>query len=140
LALVAPQYLNDAQRSRRQEFIDQMSGSFRSGKVVLIEGGWQIEKTSFSSVDAELLQSRMFSVSEICRAFNVPEVLLQMGNRSVTDMAPAISQLAQLCLRPICELIQDEFSYSLLPDGLRLSLDTDALSDGSFNLSLRLLL
>lgn len=133
--LIAPQYLNDPQRKRKQEWIEEYSGAINAGRVPLLEGGWKLEKFALSSVDAEFLATRQHSVGEICRMFNVPEHLLMPGNRAIADLAPFITAFAQLALAPIVGAIEAEFDHSVLPAGMHLAIDLAGLMRGSFSAS-----
>jgi HK97 family phage portal protein len=131
--LSAPNFLNDTQRDRFGDaWMEKFTGSINAGRVPLIEGGWTFSQVGMSSVDAEFLASRAFSVADICRLFNVPEVLLQIGTRSITDLSSYVTSFAQLCLSPLVTVIESEFD-SILPVGMHLRLDLDGLMRGSFS-------
>lgn len=131
--LSAPNFLNDTQRERfSDQWMDKFVGSINTGRVPLVEGGWKFEQVSMSSVDAEFIASRQFSVADICRLFAVPEVLLQIGTRSITDLSSYVTSFAQLCLSPLVGTIEAEFD-AILPTGTHLRLDLDGLQRGSFS-------
>jgi HK97 family phage portal protein len=130
--LTAPNFLSDTQRERfSSDWLDKFSGSINSGKIPLLEGGWGLSSISMTSVDAEFLASRQFSVADICRLFNVPEVLLQIGTRSITNLDSYVTSFAQLCLTPLVTIIEAEINQ-ILPTGIRIVLDLDGLSRGNF--------
>jgi HK97 family phage portal protein len=131
--LSAPNYLTKQQRTDTRGFVDRFTGAVNAGSVPLLEGGWTWQQVSMSSVDAEFLASRHFSVAEICRIFSVPEMLLQIGTRLPTDMASITSQFAVQCLSPMVSLIEHEFDFAVLPPGLHLELDLSGLMRGSFS-------
>lgn len=54
----------------------QFSGSANSGKVAVLENGLEYQQLSMSMEDAQWLESRQFSVEEVCRIFRVPPVLV----------------------------------------------------------------
>jgi HK97 family phage portal protein len=131
--LTAPTFLSDTQRERfGPDWMEKFTGSINAGKVPLLEGGWGLSQVSMTSVDAEFLASRQFSVADICRLFNVPEVLLQIGTRSITDLSSYVTSFAQLCLSPLVTTIESEFD-AILPAGMHLRLDLDGLQRGSFS-------
>jgi HK97 family phage portal protein len=129
----APNYLPDNQRTRAKQNIEDYTGSINAGRTPLIEGGWSLQTLSLSSVDAEFLASRQWNTTQICALFGVPELLLHIGQRLPSDMAPFITQFAQLALAPLASAIESEFSYTVLPDGMRLRIDLDGLMRGSFS-------
>jgi HK97 family phage portal protein len=131
--LSAPSFLSDPQRERfSSDWMEKFTGSINAGKVPLLEGGWELKPLSLNSQDAEFLASRYYSTADICRLFAVPEVLLQIGTRSITDLSSYITSFAQLCLSPLVTTIESEFD-AILPTGMHLRLDLDGLQRGSFS-------
>jgi HK97 family phage portal protein len=132
--LTFPTFLDDVRRKRfRDETLPELTGALNAGKTPLLEGGMDLKQSALSSVDAEFLATRQLNTSQIAALFSIPEVLLHIGQRLPTDMAPFITQFAQLALAPIVTAIETEFSYSVLPGGMRLVLDLDGLMRGSFS-------
>jgi HK97 family phage portal protein len=101
--------------------------------VLILDQSAKYEAMSLSSADAEFLASRQFSVAEVCRLFNVPEPLVQLGPRVPADPTAYVTAFAQLCLAPIIADIESEFDNSVLPAGMHLSLDLDGMMRGSFS-------
>jgi HK97 family phage portal protein len=131
--LTAPSYLTPEQRLRKREWLEEYSGSVSSGRTPLLEGGWKLETMSMSSVDAEFLASRRFSVEEIARLFGVPSPLIQLPENSTpSDMSVFTTLLTQMALLPMIALITSEFNNSVLTPGMHLIIDADALARGSF--------
>lgn len=54
----------------------QFAGVGNSGKTAILENGLEYSQLSMSNEDAQWLQSRQFSVEEVCRIFRVPPVLV----------------------------------------------------------------
>jgi HK97 family phage portal protein len=132
--VTAPAYLTPEQRKQKDNWIADYSSAINAGRIPLLEGGWKFEAMALSSVDQEFLASRRFSVEDVCRLFNVPAPLIQLPERSVpADLSQYSTLLVQQCLRPMCELIEDEFDHAILPPGMHLELDTDGLERGSFS-------
>lgn len=52
------------------------TGTGNSGKTAILENGLQYTQLSMSNEDAQWLQSRQFSVEEVCRIFRIPPVLV----------------------------------------------------------------
>ena len=52
------------------------SNATNSGKPLVLEGGVEWQQISFSPQDSQMLESRSFSVEDICRWFQVPPVLV----------------------------------------------------------------
>lgn len=119
-------------RRRFREHIKEMhSGPANSGRVMILDRGGKFTSTSMSSLDAEFLASRQFSVSEICRLFSVPEVLMQVKERVPADPSAYLTLFAAQCLAPLVATIEAEFD-ALLPAGTHLQLDMSGMLRGSF--------
>jgi HK97 family phage portal protein len=132
--LTSPTMLDDTRRKRfRDEFAPEFVGSLNAGKVPLLEGGWEFKPISLNSVDAEFLATRQLNTSQVAMLFGVPEILLHIGQRLPTDMAPFITQFAQLALAPLVTSIEAEFDHAVLPPGQHLAIDLDGLMRGNFS-------
>jgi HK97 family phage portal protein len=132
MVMSSPEYLNQTQRARTDERMEAYQGSINTGKVPLLEGGWKLEPISMTSLDAELLSSRAFSVATVCAAFGVPEVLLQLGARAIADPSPYVTTFYQQAVVPLIALIEAEFDHAVLPAGMHLAIDADGAMRGSF--------
>jgi HK97 family phage portal protein len=133
--LTAPTYLTPEQRKRKTEWIDEFSGAINSGRVPLIEGGWELKPMSVNSADAEFLETRKLNIAEIARAFAVPEALVQTAGRELSDTSPHITQFAALCLQPLVTTFQTEFDAAVLPQGQHLEIDLTSLLRSDFSKS-----
>lgn len=60
------------QREEFRESVSKISGALNAGKSPILENGLDVIKIGISPEDAQLLDSRKFSVEEICRWFRVP--------------------------------------------------------------------
>lgn len=61
-------------------------GAINSGRPFIAEGGMDYKQLSISPEDAQMLETRGFSVEEICRFFGVPPVMI--GHTSKTTSWP----------------------------------------------------
>jgi HK97 family phage portal protein len=72
-------------------------------RLYILEANMKYEQLSMSPADQQLLETRQFSVEEICRWFDVPPVLVHHAN--VTAWGSGIEQLVQgfytLAVRPV---------------------------------------
>lgn len=57
---------------QRVEFKKNLQGSVERGEAPLLEGGMDVDTVGINPSDAQLLESRGFSVEAICRWFRVP--------------------------------------------------------------------
>lgn len=65
--------LSPEQRSLAEGLLQQkFSGAVNSGRPMLLDNGVKWEQLTINPEDAQMLESRRFSVEEICRIFGVP--------------------------------------------------------------------
>lgn len=64
------------QRDEIRDSIAGFTGSSNTGKVMVLENGMEYQSIQMSSKDAQLLESRMFNVEEVCRIWRVPPQLI----------------------------------------------------------------
>lgn len=70
------QVLNEDDRKRLSNILDQYTGADKAGGIMLLEGGMEFKQISMSSQDAELLLTRRFEIEEVGRWFGMPPILL----------------------------------------------------------------
>jgi HK97 family phage portal protein len=69
--------LNKEQRPELERLLqEKFVGAVNSGRPMLLDNGVKWEQLSISPEDAQMLESRRFSVEEICRVFDVPPHLI----------------------------------------------------------------
>lgn len=66
--------------------VEKFIGSVNAGRPMVLEGGTKWEQLTINPEDAQMLETRAFSVEEICRYFNVPPVMI--GHTSKTTSWP----------------------------------------------------
>lgn len=90
-------------------------------RLMVLEGGMKFEAISLSPQDIELLASRQFQLSEICRWYGVPSVMIN-DTSSTTVWGSGIEQIVsgfyKVTLRPILEKIEQSMVVSLLKDNI----------------------
>ncbi len=117
--------------------IQERAAGVRNAKRVLLlnsESKWT--PTSVSPEDAEVLESRRFSVEELCRLFNVPPPIVQSyENNTFTNSAQASTWFATNTLTPWARKIEAEFSRSVFVAGdtADLEIDLSGLTRGDFS-------
>lgn len=100
--LMLDKVLNKEQREAvARNFEGMAEGS--TSRLYVLEANMKYEQLSMSPADQQLLETRKFSVEEICRWFDVPPVLVHHSN--VTAWGSGIEQLVQgfytLAIRPV---------------------------------------
>ncbi len=71
-----PQFLSKENRVKAREYVQSFTGSENTGKVPMVEGGWEFQALSIPPNDAQLLETRSFNIEQICRWFGVPPSLV----------------------------------------------------------------
>ena len=64
--------MNPAQRDEFRKYVETVSGALNAGKSPVLEQGVRPEQVGINPVDAQLLESRNWSIEEISRWFGVP--------------------------------------------------------------------
>ena len=69
--------LKDTQRADvKKHIVEPLAGVKKAGGVFLLEAGFDFEKININPIDAQLLESRRFSVEEVARMYRVPLYLV----------------------------------------------------------------
>jgi HK97 family phage portal protein len=92
------------------------------------------DKVGVSPEDAELLDSRRFSVEELCRVFNVPPPIIgEWTHATFSNTASAREWFAALTLLPWVNKVEREFSRVVINDpDVALSFDLSGMLRGDF--------
>jgi phage portal protein BeeE len=120
--------------SLAQSWKDSQSGGANAGRVAILEEGMSYEKVGVSPEDAELLDSRRFSVEEIARLFGVPPPLVgDFRDATFSNTASATEWFGSLTLLPWVNKIEREFSRVVFNDpDFTLSIDLSGMLRGSY--------
>ena len=131
LAISVDGRLSPAQRAElRAELRSEMEGVANRGKALLLDQAARVSGMDTAAKDMELLESRRFSVIEICRLYEVPPPLAQdYTNNTFTNASIAGKWFAQFTLSGWAAKFEHVMSQ-MLPPGLELSLDMSAFSRG----------
>lgn len=119
----------------RANFATLTSGT--GERLMVLEKGTDFKPISLSPQDIELLASRKFQISEICRWYGVPSVMVN-DNNGTSVWGSGIEQIVagfyKLTLRPLLEKIEASMMVKLLtPEERRtmeIEFDFDALLRG----------
>lgn len=102
---------------QRTEFTRNVKGSVEKGETPLLEGGIDVASVGLKPSDAQLLESRGFSVEEICRWFRVPPWMVGHTDKS-TSWGTGIEQqmigFLTFTLGPWLRRIEQAISKDLL--------------------------
>lgn len=109
-------FLNAEQRElMRSKFYTLSNGN--EDRLMVLEGGMKFDAISLSPQDIELLASRQFQISEICRWYGVPSVLVNDTSGSTTwgsGVEQLVSGFYKLNLRPLMEKIEASLLANLM--------------------------
>lgn len=119
--VTSDQVLQKEQRTQVREMISQFSGSDKAGKIAVLEAGLKYQQLSISPEDAQMLQTRQFSVEQICRIFGIPPVMVGHAANGTTTWGSGIEQLilqfVKSSLRPTLKRIEAAIRRDLMtPD------------------------
>lgn len=110
------------------------TGPYRAGKLAVLTGGASFKPLTINAQDAQLLDTRRFSVEEIARIFRVPLSLLGhpvAGAMSFASVEAQNLSFVQHSLRPILERIEQYLSTLLPHDDAFIRFNLDALLRGT---------
>lgn len=76
--LVVPDYIKGAGKREELEALlaEKFIGAMNAGRPLILEGGMDWKPLTINPEDAQMLESRGFSVEEICRLFGVPPFMI----------------------------------------------------------------
>ena len=110
----------------REAFATLTTGN--NNRLMVLEKGTEFQPISLSPQDIELLQSRKFQISEICRWYGVPSVMVNDAN-GTSVWGSGIEQIMQgfykLTLRPLLEKVEASMMVNLLSDADRKSMEIE---------------
>lgn len=106
-------------------------------RLLTLEAGMKFQAVSLSPQDIELLASRKWQLSEICRWYGVPSVLVNDNNGTSvwgSGIEQIVSGFYKLTLRPLIEKIEASIQANLMTPNERVRMeaefDLDALLRG----------
>ena len=117
VAFTMQQVLKKDQREEFRANLRAISGALNAGESPLLEGGMDAKTIGINPKDAQLLESRAFSVEEICRWFRVPPFMVGHSEKS-TSWGTGIEQqmigFLTFTLRPWLTRIEQAINKDLL--------------------------
>lgn len=84
LSAPAERTLGERRDAIEKALQEKHAGAMNAGRPMLLEGGLTPHQISFSPEDAQMLQSRAFSVEEVCRLFGVPPHMIGHTEKSTS--------------------------------------------------------
>ena len=115
-----PSVMNDQQRERLRTEFDSFSREENRGRHMILELGMDYEpRGAISPVDLQLLESRKYSVEQICRFFRVPPTMIGHSDVSsswASSQEALNGQFLRYTLAPIMRKIEASIKKSLMSD------------------------
>jgi HK97 family phage portal protein len=109
--------LTPAQREEFRENLKELAGSLNAGKQPLLEGGMDVGTVGINPKDAQLLETRAFTIEEVCRWFGVPPSMVGHTDKASSWASSAESLnlwFLQYGLRPWLKRIESSIWDRLL--------------------------
>lgn len=108
----------EQRKQMREETMRHYAGAMNAGKPILLEKGMDIKGLSLNPKDAQLLESRSFSIEEVCRWFGVDPSMIAHG-KAVSNWGTGLEQkmigFLTFTLRPILSRIESVINTELIP-------------------------
>lgn len=117
VAFKVDRILKPEQREEFREYVKTVSGALNAGRSPVLEQGVSAETIGIDPADAQLLESRSYSVEEICRFFGVPPILIGHSDKQSSWPTSTEAQkdlFLMLALRPILKRIEESIRKHLI--------------------------
>ncbi|MBG7550652.1 phage portal protein [Pseudomonas aeruginosa] len=117
VAFKVDRVLQPTQRDDFREYVKTISGALNSGKSPVLEQGITPETIGINPTDAQLLESRAFSIEEICRWYGVPPWMIgqtDKGSNWGTGLEQQMLAFLTFCISSFTNQIQQCANKRLL--------------------------
>lgn len=117
VALTIDRVLKKEQRTEFRESFAAISGAINAGETAVLEGGMGVETIGIKPSDAQLLESRSYSVEEVCRWFGVDPSMVGHGNKDSnwgTGLEQKMISFLTFTLGPWLKRIEQAINKNLL--------------------------
>ncbi len=117
VAYTIDKFLKEDQRKEFRAGLKVITGALQAGESPLLEGGMTAANIGIPPRDAQLLESRGFSVEEVCRWFRVDPTMVGHGNKDSnwgTGLEQKLITFLTFTLRPWLKRIEDAVNTRLL--------------------------
>jgi HK97 family phage portal protein len=127
------QFKDDDQKRRFREQFQATQTGRHLHKTAVLELGMKYHQISITNQDAQYLETRKFSVSEIARLFRIPPHLIgELDRATFSNITQMSEEFVKFSLMPWLVRWEEALKYSFLDEDENLlpSFDTDALLRG----------
>ena len=112
------EWLSPIQRDiSERSLFEKYTGAMNAGRPMILEGGMEYQQLTISPEDAQMLETRQFSVEEVCRFFQVPPALIGHAGASTawpTSVEQQIIMFLTFYLRKRLKRIEQAVRKQLL--------------------------
>ncbi|MEY8117638.1 phage portal protein [Falsihalocynthiibacter sp. BN13B15] len=91
--LKADQSLTEPQRAKLQEMLEAYTGSKKAGKVMALPGVLEFQQLQFNPEDIQMLETRRFSVEDVCRWFGTPPIVIGHASEGQTMWGSGVESI-----------------------------------------------
>lgn len=127
LVVKSTQALKPDQRDAIRDTFERMISGKNLGKILIAEGGADVQRLALSPEDTQYVQSRGFNVADICRFFRVPSHMVGSAERlAYASSEVEVLSFLTFTLSPWFKLIEEELQAILLPDSEEYFCEFDA--------------
>jgi len=119
--------VKDEQKQKIRSQWQQIHGAGNAGAgIAVLEGDSNFIPVSQNSSESQMLETRLFNVTEIARLFNISPVLLgDLSHTNYSSIEDANIEYIGHCLLPIINLMQEEMNRKLMPNSTKYYIDID---------------
>lgn len=136
-ALEMPNELSDKSFDRlKKDLKKNHQGLVNTGAPLILEGGSKWHQITINPIDAQLIESKYFSIEDICRIYRVPQHLVNKLDRSTFNNIEHLSlEFVMYTMLPIFKRFEDNINMQLLTpeqrkNGLYIEFKIDGLLRG----------
>lgn len=117
--LTADQVLTTEQREQVNSMLAAYTGSSKAGKMMVLEAGLKWHAMQLNPEDAQLLETRRYSVEDICRWFGTPPVIVGHFAQGQTVWGTGVETILQywltLGINPQASRVEQRILKDLVP-------------------------
>ena len=121
--LTFKEFLKPDQRELAETtLVEKFGGAMNTGRPMVLEGGTTWQQITINPEDAQMLESRGFSIEEICRFFGVPPHMVGHTEKSTswgTGLEQQVLGFQKFTLRRRLKRIEQAITKQLLTDADR---------------------
>lgn len=115
--ITTSEWFDEAKAKKAINALERYKGAKNAGKTPILEGGMEYKQLGMTNQDAEWLQSRAFTISDIARIFNISPIFLQdYSNSSYSNFSEASRAFLSQTLRPWLTNFEQQLKDALLID------------------------